>query len=103
MPRVASLSSKHPLVIMLGVFWLVREVGRGGIEPPTFRFSGVTPPCPGFLCRGRTVPRICLCESLEADVVVSTVVTPWRAVRSARERNAGMWRGQHHMGSDPLC
>jgi hypothetical protein len=25
---------------MLGVFWLVGEVGRGGIEPPTFRFSG---------------------------------------------------------------
>jgi hypothetical protein len=28
--------------IALGAFLLVLEVGGGGVEPPTFRFSGVT-------------------------------------------------------------
>ena len=27
-------------VIMVRAFWLFRGVVRGGVEPPTFRFSG---------------------------------------------------------------
>jgi hypothetical protein len=52
----------------------VQVVGRGGVEPPTFRFSDVAIALLGVIRRGWTVAEVCRWASVVADVVVRVVV-----------------------------
>jgi hypothetical protein len=88
----------------LTVFLLVRgvEVGRGGVEPPTFRFQKWQPPCGNPVDQGQTVPNVRpWCCLLAVKVAVtkrrrqcSCRPQPVRGARS-RERRARCDRPFH--------
>ena len=80
-PIVDRVAVKRPLVELAGALRLVRVVVRGGVELPTFRFSGRTYPQLVRIVRVLCAVAGCRCLPLVAAVAVTVAVSTARADR----------------------